>query len=143
MVTAPFQQDDFDALVVLGQQLWPESSPNDYKKVVDAADQAVFMGRDNQGRPQAFVIVALRYDYVEGTTSSPVGYIEGIYVAPEFRTQGVGRELLVAAEDWARAQGCVEVGSDTELENLGSQRFHMQSGFREVNRIVSFVKRIQ
>ena len=56
--------------------------------------------------------------------AQPVGFIEGWYVAPEFRRHGIGRRLVAAAEAWARTQGCREMASDTGIENLLSQQSH-------------------
>ena len=38
-------------------------------------------------------------DYVNGCTTSPVGFLEGLYVAAAARRQGVARALCDAAED--------------------------------------------
>ena len=83
----------------------------------------------------------LRSDYVEGTETSPVGYLEGIYVRPESRHKGVASALLSACEGWARQRGCTEFASDCELENENSAAFHLAAGFTEANRIICFTKR--
>jgi len=88
-----------------------------------------------------FVEVSRR-DYVEGCRSSPVGYVEGIYVRPAYRKQGIGRELIRAAEQWAQRQGCTEMGSDTGLDDTQSIFFHEALGFREADRQVVFLKKI-
>ena len=77
---------------------------------------------------------------MEGTESSPAGYLEGIYVAEPYRNRGVARALLKACEGWARLRGCTEFASDCELTNTDSLRFHLAAGFTEANRIVCFVK---
>ena len=79
---------------------------------------------------------------MEGTSTSPVGYLEGIFVREENRGRGAARALLAACEAWAAGQGCREFASDCELENSGSLRFHLASGFREANRIICFCKKI-
>lgn len=89
-----------------------------------------------------FAQCQLRRDYVEGTESSPVGYLEGIFVAEEYRHQGVARKLLAACEIWAKEQGCTEFASDCELANTASLRFHLNVGFQEANRIICFTKKL-
>ena len=89
-----------------------------------------------------FAQCQLRHDYVEGTDSSPVGYLEGIYVAPEYRRRGYARRLLSACESWVREQGCSEFASDCELINPDSLRFHLHMGFAEANRIICFTKKL-
>jgi aminoglycoside 6'-N-acetyltransferase I len=80
--------------------------------------------------------------YAEGGESSPVGYIEGWYVDADLRSQGVGKALMQAAEDWARSQGLTEMGSDTWLDNEASIRAHIRLGYKETERLVHFVKRL-
>ena len=77
---------------------------------------------------------------MEGTASSPVGYLEGIFVTEDCRRQGYAKLLLAACEVWAKEQGCREFASDCELENTESLRFHLNVGFEEAGRIICFVK---
>ena len=92
--------------------------------------------------PVGFVHVALRADYVEGADSSPVGYVEGIYVLPEFRKKGMSKKLILEAEEWSKSKGCVQIASDIEDENVVSYAFHVGVGFKEVNRVICFIKNI-
>jgi len=92
--------------------------------------------------PVAFLSLSLRGDYVEGTDSSPVGYIEGLYVKPEFRRRGIAEKLVDYAKEWSEKYGCVELGSDCPLENTGSQAFHNNVGFTESNRIVCYTMQL-
>lgn len=79
-------------------------------------------------------------DYAEGCGSRPVGYLEGWYVIPEARRRGIGRALVEAAEAWARARGCTEMASDTELANRLSQMAHSRLGYEETERLVHYRK---
>ena len=92
--------------------------------------------------PIGFAQCGSRHDYVEGTESRPVGYLEGIYVREEYRNRGYARELLAECEKWAKQKGCSEYASDCELNNDASLQFHMRVGFTEANRIICFTKRI-
>lgn len=92
--------------------------------------------------PIGFAQCGLRHDYVEGTESSPVGYLEGIFVCEEYRKKGYAKELLDECEKWARQKGCSEFASDCELNNDVSLDFHMHAGFTEANRIICFIKQI-
>ena len=89
-----------------------------------------------------FMNLSVRHDYVEGSATSPVAYVEGIYVKPEHRRKGVGKLLIDEAAQWGRGRGCSELGSDAEVENEASHRFHTEAGFEEAGRIVSFIKQI-
>ena len=89
-----------------------------------------------------FAQCQLRHDYVEGTDSSPVGYLEGIFVEAGYRNQGHAKEMLKQCEAWAKSMGCIEFASDCELENTGSLAFHLKMGFEEANRVICFTKRL-
>ena len=84
----------------------------------------------------------LRRDYVAGTRSSPVGYLEAIYVRPECRKQGAARHLAGLCQSWAKTRGCTEFASDCLLQNTQSLAFHLRIGFSEVERIICFVKKL-
>jgi len=115
---------------------------------VDSYDEWIQEGRDknyedefvylHNGEAVAFLNVSLRNDYVEGTSSNPVGYLEAIYVKPEFRYQGIARKLVEFAKQWSIENGCSEFASDCEIENEESRRFHNKIGFEEANTIVCF-----
>lgn len=92
--------------------------------------------------PVGFAQCNLRHDYVEGTESSPVGYLEGIFIKKEYRNKGFAKELLSQCERWAKSQGCDEFASDCELNNTESMKFHLQVGFGEANRIICFKKKL-
>ncbi|MEI3607172.1 aminoglycoside 6'-N-acetyltransferase [Pseudogracilibacillus sp. SE30717A] len=107
--------------------------------LISQPDAKVFLAYcDNKAI--GFAQCQLRYDYVEGTNSSPVGYLEGLFVRDAFREQGFAKKLVNVCEEWARNKGCREFASDCELENEGSLAVHLKLGFREVNRIICFKK---
>jgi aminoglycoside 6'-N-acetyltransferase I len=134
----PVSKRHEEAWAELCAALWPETAkeellreralgnlPHEYLYLVD-------------GGAIAFMSLSLRRDYVEGTESSPVAYLEGIYVKPEHRGKGIARELVEFAKEWALKNGCSELASDCELENKESELFHKKVGFQEANRIICF-----
>lgn len=133
---------DLPVLTSLALKLWPdhgrEEMYEELSSIMAKPDAAFFLGENASG----FAQCQLRYDYVEGTESSPVGYLEGIYVEEGCRRQGLARELLAACENWARERGCREFASDCELTNTQSLRFHLSLGFEEANRIICFTKKL-
>jgi aminoglycoside 6'-N-acetyltransferase I len=100
--------------------------------------QAAFVAEE-EGELVGLVEVSLR-PYAEGCETSPVGYLEGLYVIPAFRKRGIARLLVQEAEAWARAQGCREMASDAELTNLLGQEVHRRLGYEETERLVCFRK---
>jgi aminoglycoside 6'-N-acetyltransferase I len=85
--------------------------------------------------------VSLR-NVVDGCLTSPVGYIEGVYIDPAQRGAGLSRRLLQYAEEWCRSMGCTEIATDAEFENEEAQRFHEHMGFEETYRIVEYRKKL-
>jgi len=92
------------------------------------------------GSALGFVEASKRVDYVNGTNSSPVAFIEGLYVEPASRNNGVARALVAAVEAWASAQGCSELASDSLLENVAAHAVHRALGFKETERVVYFCR---
>ena len=103
-------------------------------------DEAVCFMKYVDGKPIGFSQCQLRHDYVEGTESSPVGYLEGIFVSDGYRARGYAAELLSECEKWAKEKGCTEFASDCELDNIDSLGLHLALGFEEANRIICFRK---
>jgi len=125
--------------------LWPEcpsgESTLEINRILASEREDAFLAVDESGAALGFAEVSTR-EFVDGCRSSPVGYLEGIYVRPEYRRQGIGAALVRAAEVWSRDRGCSEMGSDTELDNSASIAFHTAAGFRETDRQVVFLKDI-
>ena len=136
------KQEQLAQAAVLAAELWPDNTPEALTAELEQlppSEGAVFLAVEN-GVPAGFAQCQLRHDYVEGTHSSPVGYLEGIYVRKDFRGRGLAQALLSACEGWAREQGCLEFASDCALENGTSISFHRGAGFDEAGRIVCFTK---
>jgi len=137
--------EDLAVLAALACKLWPDHTVDEmcaeFSEIIAMPDAAFFLAY--QGKCAiGFAQCQLRHDYVEGTDSSPVGYLEGIYVAEEYRKHGIARELLSACEIWAKKKGCTEFASDCELSNVQSLQFHLNVGFEEANRIICFTKKL-
>ena len=130
-------------LTKLALELWPAHTAAELTKELSPpleSEEAAFFIAANGSGPVGFAQCQLRRDYVEGAQSSPVGYLEGIYIRPPYRGQGWARALLRECEGWAASKGCREFASDCELDNLASQAFHLHAGFAEAGRVVCFIK---
>ncbi len=130
-------------LTKLALELWPAHTAAELTKelspLLESEEAAFFIAANGSGTV-GFAQCQLRRDYVEGAQSSPVGYLEGIYIRPPYRGQGWARALLRECEGWAASKGCREFASDCELDNLASQAFHLHAGFAEAGRVVCFIK---
>ncbi len=135
------ERKDLPILAELACQLWPdhtvEEMQKDMAEILAQSDAAFFLAYDEES-VVGFAQCQLRHDYVEGTESSPVGYLEGIYVMESYRNHGVAKRLLHACEAWTKEKGCKEFASDCELDNVQSLQFHLNVGFEEANRIICF-----
>ena len=133
------------AVAKLALLLWPEHTleelTGEFEELISQDEAACFLAYAGD-TAVGFAQCQLRHDYVEGTDSSPVGYLEGIFVREDYRHQGYAKKLLSACEAWAREQGCTEFASDCELTNTDSLKFHLSVGFEEVNRIICFTRKL-
>jgi aminoglycoside 6'-N-acetyltransferase I len=145
------EPDDRSDWVALRLALWPDENEAAHRLAVDH----FFLGPGTLGAMPEAVLVAVapgshpavigfaevsRRAYAEGCDSSPVGFLEGWFVIPERRGQGVGRALVEAAEAWARRLGCREFASDAVANNGLSAAAHRGVGFEEVVVIRCFRK---
>jgi aminoglycoside 6'-N-acetyltransferase I len=137
--------EDKSGWLRLRQGLWPEAPVEYLNFDMDArladAKYAVFVASGTDGQLVAFIEAGLR-EHGEGCETSPVGYIEAWYVDEHIRGQKLGRDLVHAAEQWAREKGMAEMASDTWLENESSIAAHLKLGYREAERLVHFVKKL-
>ena len=137
--------EDAEILASLAILMWtdndPEEMAEEFRELVMNEDVACFLKYEDD-KPIGFAQCQLRHDYVEGTDSSPVGYLEGIFVSEENRKHGYAAELIRECEKWAKEKGCTEFASDCELDNEASLHFHIALGFEEANRIICFRKNI-
>ena len=101
-------------LAQLACRLWPHHTPAElepeFTALVASPETACFLAFD-MDEAIGFAQCQLRHDYVEGTSTSPVGFLEGLWVEEAHQRQGVATQLVHACEDWARSMGCTEFGS--------------------------------
>lgn len=147
----PATEADLDAWAQLRRALWPddEGDPptdhgDDMREMLSRPDRSVcLLAIDERGEACGFAEASVRSDYVNGTDGSPVGFLEGWYVAPQARGRGIGRALIAGVERWTRERGCEELASDSELDNLQAHRAHEACGFEETERVVYFRKSLR
>lgn len=146
------QPSDCDALARLRYALWPEeTSVEEHARELErilAGERIwvmpyVIFVAELDGALAGFAEVGLRSIADGCDPRRPAGYLEGWFVADQFRRRGIGTDLLRAAEEWARAQGCTEMGSDTSIDNTTSQRAHEALGFEVAERAVLYRKSLR
>ena len=147
------QLSDRGQLVRLREALWPKSSAGELTRDLTRELTQILEGKAPVTLPLIILVAEARDGVLAGflevdlrshadgcNPSRPVGYVEGWYVAENHRHRGIGRKLLAVAEDWARSQGCVEIASDTWVDNEVSQRVHEALGYEVVDRCVHYRK---
>jgi aminoglycoside 6'-N-acetyltransferase I len=142
---------DRRAIAEMQVALWPITSADANEKEIatilssgacGSLPATILVATADNGAPIGFVHVGLR-SHADGCDPiHPVGFIEGWFVRDSFRKRGAGKALIRAAEDWARGHGCLEMASDTLIDNEPSQHAHTALGFEVVDRCVTFRKRL-
>ena len=107
-----------------------------------SSEATSFLGLSDDGEAIGMLELSLR-NFVDGCLGGPIGYIEGIYLAPDCRGQGLGREMIEFAAEWFLSKGCREMAADSELENTSAQQFFVGNGFEETFRVVEFKKALR
>lgn len=133
--------------LTLRQALWSDSTQDQHlgemAAMLSCPQRFVALTfSDPAGQVLGFAEASIRSEYVNGTQTSPVGFLEGLFVTPASRGQGVARALVAAVEQWSQALGCTELASDAALENQASHAMHQALGFAETERVVYFRKAI-
>ena len=113
----------------------------EFAELTASPEAACFLAMDGD-KAVGFAQCQLRHDYVEGCETSPVGFLEGIYVDDALRRSGVARALLSACEEWAKSVGCTEFASDCKIDNHDSLAWHLKNGFEEMGRTIWFAKKL-
>ena len=139
LVVRPSCAADRRELLRMRVALWPTSQEAELDAILALAhpESIVLVAALDEHRLGGFAEFGLR-KFADGCTTSPVAYLEGIWVDAELRRSGVASDLVREGEAWARSLGLTELASDSELENHVSQAFHLASGFDEVQRSVCF-----
>jgi aminoglycoside 6'-N-acetyltransferase I len=130
----------------LRHSLWPRCSDHKHDLETDQllkSGGVVFVAEAGHNDLVGFAEVSIRQDHVDGASICPVPYLEAWFVEASFRKQGVGRSLIDAVEHWVTLHGYTELGSDAEMENSLSIRLHKSLGFSEIDRNITFLKKLK
>jgi len=126
--------------------LFPDSSFDEeysfHQNVLKSEKEMGFLYKKD-GKYVGFMNLSVRHDYVNGTDSSPVVFIEAIYILAEYRQLGIGKEFIEYASDYAKQKGIAQLASDCLIDNTLSEEFHKGCGFVEKERVICFVKDLE
>ncbi|WP_155997590.1 GNAT family N-acetyltransferase [Streptococcus ruminantium] len=138
----PVTKEDVCVWSSFASQVWQKKEISLLEQFRVGAFPNEFLYYDGEKKAIAWVSLSLRSEYVEGCCSSPVAYLEGIWVHPDYRQRGIAGQLLIFAEKWARTMGASQLASDADIDNVISQAFHIKNGFKEVSRTVHYVRNL-
>lgn len=122
----------------LYSDLDPAFSEAEIHRIANDPNMFTFLLFDKMNEPPIGMLELSLRNIVDGCNSSPVAYIDGLYVIGAWQSKGIGPKMVQFAKQWAKEQGCTELAVDTELDNEKAQRFYLRNGFEETYRIVQF-----
>jgi len=137
-------ESDLEEFRRMRRALWPSTEDAEADELLsrEAREYVVFVAERGGGGLAGFAEVGTR-NYAEGCKSSPVAYLEGIWVDPDRRRSSIGADLVDAGLAWAREYGFRDFASDCELDNDVSYAFHRAIGFAEVDRVICFQRDVE
>ena len=139
--------NDIETWAAMRNRLWPDSID------VHRQELAAFFRGDfplidtglglvlANGQLVGFAELSIR-SHVDSVPEANIPYLEGWFVEPEFRNQGLGLQLMEAAQQWAKDQGANYFASDVECDNEGSINAHKRFGFEAQGCSIGFLKRL-
>ena len=147
LIVEPCTSECSEDYALLRQALWPEETMEEHRRHAASMlsrpkDAVVYVAREENGRVIAFAEATIRRDYVNGCITSPVAFLEGLFVEIPSRRRGIARLLCKSIEDWAAGLGCTEFASDVLLDNETGLSVHEALGFEESERVVFYLKRL-
>lgn len=121
-----------------------------YSALISYVD-TVLSGSVNRGvagitnkRKQIFGLVELSSRNIVGAClSSPLAYLEGLYLHEEYRGSGLGKEAMRVIMNWWKEKGYTELATDSELTNINAQNYFKAIGFQETYRVVEFCIKVK
>ena len=108
VIIRPRTSEHLDGWVGLRQRLWPDETLDEHRSHARSLlkrprDAVGYLACEADETVVAFAEATLRRDYVNGCNSSPVGFLEGLYVEPRYRKRGLACLLC--------SVGCTEFAS--------------------------------
>jgi len=141
----PISESQLSDWLALRSLLWPDHDDAhllEMHQLLKQTDTLQLLAYTDSQQAIAMLEASIRYEYVNGTQTSPVAFLEGIYVLPEYRRSGIATQLVQYVEEWAKQFACTEFASDAAIDNTISHAMHRALGFHETERVVYFKKNI-
>lgn len=133
-------KSDFDKIIPLLQQLWPDQKLNvmSLKKVfligIDS-DCQCYVCAEDAGKIVGFCSLTMKNNLWQ---HGNLGYIDELIVDDSYRGNGVGKGLLKTMSATAKNMGCKRIELDSAYHRIEAHKFYEKNGF--INRGILFSK---
>ena len=95
------------------------------RQAIDSHDAAILVAVDRGGD---LVGICTAYYELFSVRFGHRVWVEDLAVHPERRSEGIGKELLDAAKDWARERGATHLELDSAETRTDAHRFYEREG---------------
>lgn len=123
--------EDYKALKPLLDELGYLSTEDEVKerlsKIVPDKNFKALLAED-QGKVVGFIGLSKSYTYER---NGCYVRILALVVAGEYRSRGIGTQLVAAAEEWARQNGASLIALNSGLQRVEAHKFYENKGFRK------------
>lgn len=127
----------------LRKDLWPHCSEDTHVKQMQEylrnPTKKIALIATSNSLSLGFLEASIKEE-AEGCRDGKVGYLEGLYVLPNYRRHGIASSLTLEAEAWCFSKGCRYIASDTQLNNELSIKFHEDHGYKVTKKLIHFIK---
>ncbi len=106
-------------------------------RLLARSDQQLLVA-DDGGRAIGWIHMVIT-EYVEADAFVVIG---GLVVDREYRKQGIGRRLLIRAEEWAAQHGCSLVRLSSNVTRVEAHGFYERAGYTNLKTQYAFAKRV-
>lgn len=141
MKLVPVTRDEFSQWKEMRKAVFSELDDayhdEEMEKIISSNEWYCYFLKDKNNTILGLVELSSR-NIVDGCLSSPVAYLEGLYLKPAYQGKGNGREVIAMILEWCRDRGFSELATDTEITNTNAQNFYQAVGFQETYRVVEF-----
>jgi glucosamine-phosphate N-acetyltransferase len=123
---------DFDEVIPLLRQLWTDKTidPPSLRPIFDralASNSKTYLVATDENRVIGFGSLSLKDDlWPEGT----VAYIDELVVDSEYRSKGIGAQLLERLAAAALQKGCCRIELTSAFYRKDSHQFYERRGFK-------------
>jgi ribosomal protein S18 acetylase RimI-like enzyme len=135
MLIRSAQPDDVGTILELSARLYSEDGETLFDEgrastaldaMLDSEDLGVVLVAEKRGEVAGFLVLVWGFSLESGGRDA---FVDELYVAPEWRSAGIGTALMRAAETASERAGARVVHLVVEGSNVGARRFYRRLGY--------------